>query len=107
MHGIGFAAILAVAIMALPVTNAEAACQRLGFSVNDYGKVGPANDAKKLLDKYIADWTAKNGIKRYRTGKKTVTCELFLDVGLFDEYTCKAVATFCWKGPPVAKKASN
>ena len=107
MRGIGFAAVLAVAMMAMPVTSAEAACQRLGFSVNDYGKVGPTKDAKKLLDKYIAEWTAKNGIKSYRTGKKKVTCELFLDFGFFDEYTCKAEATFCWKGPPVPKRAAN
>ena len=94
-------------MVVIPVFNAEAACQRLGFSVNDYGKEGPAKDAKALLDKYIAEWSAKHGIKKYRTGKKTVTCELFLDFGFFDEYTCKAVATFCWNGPPVAKRASN
>ncbi len=107
MRGFGFAAVLVLAMMALAPTNAEAACQRLGFSVNDYGKVGPTRDAKRLLDKYIAEWTAKHGIKKYRTGKKTVTCELFLDFGFFDEYTCKAVATFCWNGPPVAKQAVN
>ena len=32
-----------------------AACQRLAFSVNDYGKDGPTKDAKDLLDKYIVD----------------------------------------------------
>ncbi|HUS95964.1 MAG TPA: hypothetical protein VMX97_04405 [Hyphomicrobiaceae bacterium] len=100
-----FASALAAPLMvlcgiALIATPAQAACQKLGFSVNDYGKKGPADDAKKLLDKYIADYAKKNGIKSYRTGKKEVTCELFLDVGLFDEYTCKAVATLCWKGKP-------
>ncbi|MBU2532581.1 MAG: hypothetical protein KKB37_07565 [Alphaproteobacteria bacterium] len=79
-------------------TSSWAACQKLGFSVNDYGKEGPIRDAKKLLDAYIKDWTAERGIKNYSVGKKEVTCELFLDVGLFDEHTCKAVATFCWKG---------
>ena len=29
--------------------------------VNDYGKDGPTNDAKKLLDKHIAEWAAQNG----------------------------------------------
>lgn len=94
-------ALLAAGLFAAPAT---AACQKLGFSVNDYGKKGPANDAKKMLDKYIAEYAAKHGIKNYRVGKKTVTCELFLDVGFFDEYTCKAVATFCWKGKPVKAK---
>lgn len=76
---------------------ANAACTKLAFSVNDYGKEGPARDAQALLDKYIAEWTKEKGITKYTTGKKTVTCELFLDVGLFDEHTCKAVASVCWK----------
>lgn len=79
---------------------ASAACTRLAFSVNDYGKEGPTDDAKRLLDKYIAKWTSDRGIAKYTTGKKTVTCELFLDVILFDEHTCKAEASVCWDGPP-------
>lgn len=75
---------------------AFAECKRLGFAVNDYGIEGPKRDAKRLLDHYIRRWTAERGIKRYRVGKKTVTCELFLDLILFDEHTCKASATFCW-----------
>ena len=77
---------------------AEAKCTRLGFSVNDYGKDGPTKDAKDLLDKYIANWAAKNGVKTYTTGKKDVKCELYLDVILFDEHTCRAEATVCWGG---------
>ncbi len=91
-------AALLAALMCFAATSSWAACQRLGFAVNDYGKEGPIRDAKKLLDGYIAKWTAERGIKRYRVGKKTVTCELFLDFGFFDEHTCKASATFCWKG---------
>ena len=75
---------------------AEAKCTRLAFSVNDYGKEGPTKDAKQLLDKYIAEWTAKNGISDYRVGKKDVTCELFLDFIVFDEHTCRAEASVCW-----------
>ena len=86
---------------------AEAACKRLAFSVNDYGKEGPIKDAKKLLDKYIADWTKTNGIKGYTVGKKDVSCDLFLDFIVFDEHTCKASALVCWPGPdPTAGKAS-
>lgn len=77
-------------------TFASAACTRLAFSVNDYGKVGPTKDAKDLLDKYIAKWTAERNIAKYRTGQKTVTCELFLDFIVFDEYTCRAEASVCW-----------
>ncbi|MEZ5817091.1 MAG: hypothetical protein R3D44_08425 [Hyphomicrobiaceae bacterium] len=83
---------------------ANARCTKLGFSVNDYGKDGPTKDAKALLDKYIANWTAQRGIKRYTTGKKNVTCELFLDFGIFDEHTCKATATVCWSGDPAPSK---
>jgi len=77
---------------------ASAKCTKLGFSVNDYGKDGPTKDAKDLLDKYVVKWTAERGIKKYTTGKKDVTCELFLDFGFFDEHTCKATATVCWTG---------
>jgi hypothetical protein len=71
-------------------------CQKMAFSVNDYGKEGPTRDALSLLDKHIADWTKQQGIKKYNVGKKDVSCELFLDVGLFDEHTCKATASVCW-----------
>ena len=81
---------------------ADAACTRLGFSVNDYGKDGPTKDAQDLLDKYIAQWTAERGIKKYTAGKKSVSCELFLDFIVFDEHTCKAEATVCWTGNPPA-----
>ena len=94
--------LLALAAAAVAVasvsTTAEARCTRLAFSVNDYGKDGPTKDAKDLLDKYAAKWTAERGIKKFTVGKKDVTCELFLDVGLFDEYTCKAAASVCWEG---------
>lgn len=87
---------------------AEAKCARLAYSVNDYGKEGPTRDAKNLLDKHIATWTAARGIKTYTTGKKDVTCELFLDFGVFDEHTCKAAATVCWAaGPGAPVKATG
>jgi hypothetical protein len=82
---------------------AEAACTRLAFSVNDYGKEGPTRDANTLLDKYIADWTKSKGIKGHTVSKREVSCELFLDVILFDEHTCKASALVCWQGPAVPK----
>jgi hypothetical protein len=75
---------------------AMAECKTLYYSVNDYGKEGPAKDAQNLLDKLIVKWTAEKGIKKYKVGKKDVQCELFLDVGVFDEYTCKASANVCW-----------
>jgi hypothetical protein len=78
---------------------AEARCSKLSFLVNDYGKDGPTKDAKALLDKHIVKWAAENGIKTYTTGKKDVKCELFLDFGVFDEYTCTAEANVCWNGP--------
>lgn len=80
-------------------TAADANCRRLAYIVNDYGKDGPTQDAKVLLDKYISSWAAQNKIKSYTAGKKDVTCELFLDFGVFDEYTCKATSQICWSGP--------
>lgn len=93
----------AAAAMSLAITadTASAACTKLAFSVNDYGKDGPTKDAKALLDKYIAKWAADKGIAKYTTGKKDVSCELFLNLILFDEHTCKAEALVCWDGPAV------
>ena len=70
-------------------------CKTFGFSVNDYGKKGPTEDAKKLLDKYVADFAQKHRIENYKTGEKTVSCKLFLDFGFFDEHMCKAVTILC------------
>jgi hypothetical protein len=113
-------AMLAGAAMAsAAATPAAAKCQRLAYSVNDYGKEGPTNDAKKLLDKYIADWTKGQGIANYTVGKKDVKCDLFLNFIVFDEHTCQASALVCWGDgtlplpaatppaarPPAAKKA--
>ena len=89
-------AVASVFVSVLAAAPADAACKKFAFLVNDYGKEGPTNDAKKLLDKNIAEWAAQNGITAYQTGKKTVTCELFLDVILFDEHTCTAQANVCW-----------
>jgi hypothetical protein len=82
---------------------ADAACKRMGFSVNDYGKDGPTKDAKALLDKHIAKKMAEQGIKKFTTGKKDVKCELFLNFIVFDEHTCTAEATVCWDGSALPK----
>jgi hypothetical protein len=71
----------------------------MGFLVNDYGKDGPARDAQDLLDKHVAEWAAQNGIKKYTVGKKDVSCELYLNLILFDEHTCTASANVCWDEP--------
>jgi hypothetical protein len=93
------AAVSVLAAAALVTTMAEARCRRLSFSVNDYGKDGPTRDAQNLLDKYIADWTKTQGIKSYTVGKKDVSCELFLNLVVVDEHTCKATAQVCWPDP--------
>ena len=94
-------AISALLTLSLAVDAANAACTRLSFSVNDYGKDGPTKDAKILLDTYIAKWTAERGIKKYTTGKKDVSCELYLNLIVVDEHTCKAEASVCWDGAKV------
>jgi hypothetical protein len=79
-----------------PASAARAECTTLFYSVNDYGKEGPSRDAQELLDKYISKWAQNKGIKKYKTSKKDVECELFLDFVVFDEHTCKATAKVCW-----------
>lgn len=86
---------------------ASAACQRLGFTVNDYGKDGPTKDAKSLLDKHIAKKMAERGITKFNTGAKSVKCELFLNLIVFDEHTCTAEATVCWDGAPLPKSETT
>lgn len=89
-------AAVALSLIATHALPAQAACKRFGFLVNDYGKEGPTKDAKALLDIHIKKWTAEKGITNFKIGNKQVKCELFLDVGLFDEYTCTAKASVCW-----------
>jgi hypothetical protein len=99
-----FSAAPAILTTAVPIllmaaaTAAEAKCHRFAFAVNDFGQEGPSDDAKELLDQYIAEWAADRGIKKYTVGKKHVACELFLNLIVFDEHTCTAAADVCWSG---------
>jgi hypothetical protein len=93
-----FASAIVLVCLAAGAEPAQAACKRFGFTVNDYGKEGPIKDAKALLDKHIAKWTSDQGISDYQTGKKDVSCELFLNFIVFDEHTCTASANVCWGG---------
>lgn len=92
----GIFAITLLSVTIASTNEAAAKCKKFGYSVNDYGKEWPTRDAKNLLDKYIATWMKKNGIESYTTKPKTVECKLFLDVFIFDEYTCRADTTACW-----------
>ncbi len=105
-HRMFLAIAAAAALTASTAMPAQAKCSRLGFSVNDYGKDGPTADAQKLLDKYIASWAAERGITKYKTGKKDVKCDLFLDFIVFDEHTCRAEADVCWNEGAPAKAAA-
>ncbi len=91
-----FVLALFAAMIVAPAPAAAKKCETLGFTVNDYGKKGPIRDAKALLDKYIVDWAAENGVKKYKVGKKSVSCYLFLDFYFFDEHTCTAEAPVCF-----------
>jgi hypothetical protein len=90
------AASLWLALAGVGASSVRAECRTLAFSVNDYGQEGPKRDALAKLDGHIAAWTTGKGIRAYRTGRKDVTCRVFLDVGLFDEWTCTAKARVCW-----------
>jgi len=102
---VNFVAAIAAAASLITITSvpASAECKRYGFTVNDYGKDGPTKDAKDLLDKLIATKMAEKGVKDYHTGKKSVSCELFLNFIVFDEHTCTAEATVCWGGTPLPR----
>lgn len=89
---------LLAALMCFAATNSWAACQRLGFAVNDYGKKGPIRDAKKLLDGYIAKWTAERGIKRYRVGKKNGNLRVVLGFRIFRRAHVQSICNFLLEG---------
>jgi len=94
----GTAFALAALFAVATTVSASAECKRYGFTVNDYGKDGPTKDAKDLLDKLIQSKMTERGVSDFHTGKKTVSCELFLNFIVFDEHTCTAEATVCWGG---------
>lgn len=97
MSHLRFGLILAFAAIGLAApAGAAPQCTTVAFSVNDYGKEGPTRDAQALLDTHIEKVMKEKGVKKYTVGKKDVSCELYLDVGLFDEHTCKASASVCW-----------
>jgi hypothetical protein len=104
----GLAAGLATfAVLAgLTATPAAATCKVFAFLVNDYGKDGPTKDAKDLLDKYIAEAMKEKGISKFTVGQKSVTCELFLNLLVVDEHTCKAKANVCWADDGTPKAAA-
>lgn len=97
------AAGLALVLAASP---ASAECDVLAFEVNDYGKEGPTRDALALLDKHIVATMERRNIKTYSVGEKTVNCELFLNLIVFDEHTCTAKANVCW-GRDLAKSKAK
>ncbi len=97
-----FAAVIAIA----PQTASARDCAQMGFSVNDYGKEGPARDAQDLLDQHIKKTMAEKKITGYTIGAKSVSCKLFLDFYFFDEYTCTAIADVCWGKGPVTNRVT-
>ena len=93
--------------VALDAGAANATCKRFGFTVNDYGKEGPTKDAKDLLDKHIAEWAAEQKIKDYKTGKKDVNCELFLNFVVFRRaHPARASANVCWNNSGIGMPTS-
>lgn len=101
------AAAAAVALQLAGADVADAACKRFAFLVNDYGKDVPTRDSQSLLDKHIATEMAALGVKQYKTGPKSVQCELFLNFIVFDEHTCQAEATVCWGGEDPSATAAT
>lgn len=71
-------------------------CHRFAHSTNDYGKIGPTSEAKRLVEVAAENWAAAHKVKRFSLGAKSVKCVLFLDFGLFDEYTCTAEMSICY-----------
>lgn len=92
------AALACAGLATVPTADpAAAACRTLGFSVNDFGKEVPTRDSRSLLQDYVKRWTKEQGIRRYRVGKTTTTCKLYLKLPILgEEYTCKSQARVCW-----------
>lgn len=77
-------------------TPAEAVCQRHAFIVNDFGKEGPIRMARENLYKFVEKLKKEKNIKHIRVKESKPSCFVYLDVGLFNEHTCRIEASMCW-----------
>lgn len=69
-------------------------CEGHIFEVNHYGKSG-IELARENLDKYVAGLKKKSPRKKFRVVQDKPQCYKFLDLLLFDEWTCKIEAAIC------------
>ena len=69
-------------------------CKGHVFEVNHYGKSG-IELARENLNKYVAELKKKSPRKRIRVIEDEPRCYKFLDLILFDEWTCKIEAAIC------------
>lgn len=69
-------------------------CEGHIFEVNHYGKSG-IELARENLNNYVADLKKKSPRKKFRVVEDEPQCYKFLDLILFDEWTCKIEAAIC------------
>ncbi len=69
-------------------------CKGHVFEVNHYGKSG-IELARENLNKYVAELQKKSPRKKIRVIEDEPRCYKFLDLILFDEWTCKIEAAIC------------
>ncbi len=69
-------------------------CEGHVFEVNHYGKSG-IELARENLNKYVAELKKKSPNKKIRVIEDEPRCYKFLELILFDEWTCKIEAAIC------------
>lgn len=69
-------------------------CKGHVFEVNHYGKQG-IELARENLNKYVADLKKKSPRKKIRVVEDAPRCYKFLDLILFDEWTCRIDTAIC------------
>jgi hypothetical protein len=95
-----FVAVTGALVLIATASAASAKCMRPGMSDVAFGKDAAIKSAHEKLIPYAEKIARQRGWRQTtnlrRTNMKTVSCEVYLDLGLLGtEYRCLVRATFC------------
>lgn len=86
------ALLIAVAAMATPGAASASYCKTLTGAFVGFGEETTRGDAQTALDREIAAWEKRSGLKA-KPKKRKVECKVY--IGWLNEFECTAVAEVC------------